>query len=290
MDYWSIGINEVKGSWDYLFNSILNPSWDNYFYWLIGLSLFAYLLELIRPWRPNQSAIRKDFWLDAFYMFFNYFLFYVIGFAFFAKVSEVAIQNAIPSLGDNSITQWVGDLPWLSKLLLYFILVDFIHWNVHRLLHRVPILWEFHKVHHSVEEMGFAAHLRFHWMENVIYKSLQYFPLALIGGFDLEYVFLVHIIQTGIGHLNHANFVIPMGPLKYIFNSSEMHIWHHAHEIPEGKSGVNFGLSLSVWDYIFKTAHIPSDGKNIKLGFPGLASFPKRFTTQFVYPFWKKKG
>jgi sterol desaturase/sphingolipid hydroxylase (fatty acid hydroxylase superfamily) len=35
-----------------------------------------------------------------------------------------------------------------------------------------------------------------------------------------------------------------------------MHIWHHSKKIPN-KYGVNFGISLSLWDYIFKpTTHL----------------------------------
>ena len=77
------------------------------------------------------------------------------------------------------------------------------------------------------------------------------------------------------------------GPLKYILNNPKMHIWHHSKIIPEGKSGVNFGLSLSIWDYIFGTAYIPSDGRDIELGFEGDEDFPKDFGRQITYPLSK---
>lgn len=57
------------GYFNYLVNEIMYPSWGNYFWWLVGLSLFVWLLELIFPWRKGQPALRKDFWLDGFYMF-----------------------------------------------------------------------------------------------------------------------------------------------------------------------------------------------------------------------------
>ena len=58
---------------------IANPGWGNYFYYLIVLSLAVWGLELVFPWRKNQPAFRKDFWLDAFYMFFNFFIFSLVG-------------------------------------------------------------------------------------------------------------------------------------------------------------------------------------------------------------------
>ena len=68
-------------------------------------------------------------------------------------------------------------------------------------------------------------------------------------------------------------------------------IWHHAHEWPKGrKYGINFGISLSFWDYVFGTAVIPHDGRDIKLGFPGLDQFPKKFISQELHGFKKKSN
>ena len=75
----------------------------------------------------------------------------------------------------------VAAFPIALQLLLMFVLRDFIQYWTHRLLHRVPVLWSFHKVHHSVEQMGFAAQLRFHWMETIVYRAVQYLPLAMVG-------------------------------------------------------------------------------------------------------------
>ena len=47
--------------------------------------------------------------------------------------------------------------------------------------------------------MGFAAHLRYHWMENVLYKPLKVFGVMLLGGFEPEQAFVVHFIAIAIG-------------------------------------------------------------------------------------------
>jgi sterol desaturase/sphingolipid hydroxylase (fatty acid hydroxylase superfamily) len=78
--------------------------------------------------------------------------------------------------------------------------------------------------------------------------------------------------------------------MRMMFNSPEMHIWHHAYELPEDrKYGVNFGLTLALWDYIFGTAYVPSDGRDIRLGFPEIESFPQSFIGQNLYGFKKGK-
>lgn len=289
MIYWEYFKSNFFGYANYLKDQLLNPSWHNYFYWLIGLSLAAWLLELAFPWRKNQKAIRKDFWLDGFYMFFNFYIFSLIGYAAIANVFSKAFNDLLGVFGvENLVALNVSTWPAWSQYLLMFVVADFVQWNVHRLLHRVDWLWQFHKVHHSVEQMGFAAHLRYHWMETIVYKTLQYIPLAMLG-FGLDDFFIIHIIAIAIGHLNHSNLKITWGPLKYILNSPAMHIWHHAKELPQHKYGANFGLSLSIWDYLFKTVYMPKEGRDIELGFDDMNEFPKGFFGQILYPISKRK-
>lgn len=175
--YAKIIADAYYGYFTYLVDEILYPSWNNYFWWLIGLSLAVWLLELAFPWRRSQPALRKDFWLDGFYMFFNFFLFSLVAYNAISNVAVEAFNDFLGLFGiTNMVAIEVGSWPRWAQFGLLFIVADFIQWNVHRTLHRVPALWEFHKVHHSVEQMGFAAHLRFHWMETILYKSAQYIP------------------------------------------------------------------------------------------------------------------
>ena len=68
-----------------------------------------------------------------------------------------------------------------------------------------------------------------------------------------------------------------------------MHLYHHAYTLPKGTYGINFGISLSLWDYIFKTNYVPEDSGNLELGFPGDDKFPQDFFHQNIYGFGKKK-
>lgn len=275
----------------YLYHEITNPGWGNYFYWLIGVSVFFFVLEWLRPWRKSQSAIKKDFGLDVFYMFFNFFLFSLIGYYAISNVFVDAFNGFLFNVFGirNLIAIEVGVLPAIAQLAILFVVRDFIHWNVHRLLHRVPFLWEFHKVHHSAKELGFATHLRFHWMETVVYRTIEYIPLGMIG-FGIRDFFFVHLIAISIGHFNHSNIKVSLGVFKYIFNNPQMHRWHHAKNFPASHPhGINFGISLSLWDYLFKTAHVPYDGVSIELGYPGDEEMPEDFRGQSVFPLSRRK-
>lgn len=293
-DYLELIKNSYSGYWNYLKNEIITINhWDNYFYGLIAISILVWLLEIAFPWRKNQALFRKDFWLDTFYMFFNFFLLNLIVLIALSNTASKLFDDILGIVG-LSVSSFqlfdVNNLPLWLGLIIFFVVSDFVQWNTHRLLHRSNFLWNFHKVHHSVKEMGFAAHLRYHWMEPIVYKSLLYIPIAIIGGFDAQQVAIVHFFAIVVGHLNHANLGWDYGFLKYIFNNPKMHIWHHAKKLPEHvRYGANFGLTLSLWDYLFKTDYIPHNGRDIELGFDGDENFPKDFIGQEMYPLSKKQ-
>lgn len=288
-DYLDALINGFLGTVRWTWRSIIFdvPWHTNYFWGLIIISLLVWGLEILFPWRKQQSIFRKDFWLDAFYMFFNFFVFAIVISGVYKLLGVLFSDMGISSraLAIVDMANW----PQWTQLLLFFVVLDFVQWFTHVLLHRYPVLWEFHKVHHSVKEMGFAAHLRFHWMENILYKPLKTLGVMVLGGFEPEQAYIVHFAAIAIGHFNHSNIKLTYGPLKYILNNPVMHLYHHAYTIPKGSHGVNFGISLSIWDYIFRTNYIPESSGQIKLGFPGDEALPKGFWGQLIYGFKKPK-
>lgn len=263
------------------------PWYTNYFWGIIVLSLSVFILEILFPWRKNQAVFRKDFWLDGFYIFFNFFIF-AIAISGVYKILELIFLEVGISIESLSIIN-LESLPSWVQLLIFFLVLDFVQWVTHILLHRYEFLWQFHKIHHSVKEMGFAAHMRYHWMENVLYKPLKTFGVMILGGFEPEQAYVVHFMAIAIGHFNHSNIKITWGPLKYIFNNPVMHLYHHAYTLPEGRYGVNFGISLSMWDYLFKTNYIPENSGKVPLGFEGDVEVPRHFVGQLFYGFRKPK-
>jgi sterol desaturase/sphingolipid hydroxylase (fatty acid hydroxylase superfamily) len=156
--YIDIFLNGYLGYAGYLWQEITfsgeGPWWHNYFWYLVVISLLFLSLEWLRPWRKDQPRFRKDFWLDFFYMFFNFFLFSLI---IYNASSEVVVNMWIDLLAAIGITNTVAiEISNWSvgmQMLALFFVKDFVEWWIHRLLHRVPFLWEFHKVHHSVEAL-----------------------------------------------------------------------------------------------------------------------------------------
>jgi sterol desaturase/sphingolipid hydroxylase (fatty acid hydroxylase superfamily) len=242
-----------------------------YVYWLIGLSAAFVLLERLRP-RSEQPILRGGIGTDLFYLVFN---------GHFLGVALAAIAQPILAWADGALEIGVArSLPGWAQFLIALFAVDLLHWSIHNLLHRVPALWEIHKVHHSIVTMDWIGSMRFHWGEGIVYKSLTY-PLLAFFGFHGDVLFALAVVNTAVGHFNHANLAVSIGPLKYLLNSPEMHVWHHAH--PSCAPPRNFGITLSLWDWLFGTAILP-DHPPERLGFEDIDSFPTTVPGQMLHP------
>jgi sterol desaturase/sphingolipid hydroxylase (fatty acid hydroxylase superfamily) len=251
----------------------------SYAFWLLILSAFCFALERFFPWRKEQRAFRKGFVQDLFWLAFNGHIFGVLlwqlGAWLWPRLGVSGVFDRIEAV------RLLQAAPLAVQFLVLLVLKDFVEWWIHRMLHRVPALWEFHKVHHSIEELDWIGNFRFHWMETVIYRSLTYLPLAVLG-IDARVALWVAVFATLIGHLNHSNLPISWGPLRYVLNSPKMHVWHHDF-IVRGGYGRNFGIVFSVWDWAFGTAEMP-EGQPARLGFDRMEAFPRRVLERLVHP------
>ncbi len=259
----------------------------SYLSWLLLLSTAFALLERVLPARRGQDALRPQIANDLAYLLFNghFYAVWVAG-----LVGGVALWarkglGALSLLPENG---WLDGRTPALQFLVFLVVSDFLQWCVHRILHGVPWLWQFHKVHHSVERMDWAANFRFHWMELVVYRSLLYVPLLWLGG-DGGPLFAVAVFATAWGHFNHANLKLELGPLGYVFNSPRMHLWHHDAS-DEGGVAKNFGIVLSVWDFLFGTAYWPRRRSPMRIGYPGDGEMPRDLGRQALFPLWPRRS
>ncbi len=265
---------------------------NQYFFWLIVVSTLCFALERTFPWRGTQAAFRKGFGQDLFWLFFNgHFAALILAVPVAWLLTHIrAVLLAVHLSPPEAAELLTGTPPWV-QLTVLFVVQDFLQWCIHNLLHRVPWLWQFHKVHHSIEELDWIGNFRFHWMELVVYRGLTYLPLAILG-VDGRVLLVNAVIGTLFGHLNHANLRLDWGPFKYVLNSPRFHVWHHDRILRSGK-GTNYAIVLSIWDWIFGTAYWPGGNKQpAALGFEGDDYFPSSLVGRFTYPVlrWLRKS
>jgi len=241
---------------------------------LAVISLAVALLERAAPARPGQRVLRTGLFSDVLYLILN-------GHYLGVGLAWVTAWTLGPLLGTRFELHLASAWPIWLQAIVATILLDFAQWLIHNLLHRVPWLWEFHKVHHSVRdgEMDWIVSFRFHWAEVVVYKMLQYLPLALLG-FAGEALMFHAILGTLVGHLNHANVDWGYGWWRYVLNSPRMHLWHHDADAPYPR---NFGIIFSAWDWAFGTAYLPGHPP-ARLGFHGQEAMPPDFLRRSLWP------
>ena len=257
-----------------------------YLHWLLVISATFALAERLLPERRVQPVLRRQLANDLFYLLFNGHWYAVlfgglVGWVAARSNDGLAALSLLPERG------WLAERPFALQLLVYLLVSDFLQWCVHNLLHRVPLLWRFHKVHHSVKEMDWAANFRFHWVEVVVYRSLLYVPLLWLGG-DGGPLFAAAVFATAWGHFNHSNVRVELGWLGFVFNSPRMHMWHHDAS-DEGGTSKNYGIVLSLWDWLFGTAYWPRERAPVALGYPGDDDMPADLPRQLVFPLLRRR-
>ncbi|CAM2005461.1 sterol desaturase family protein [Acanthopleuribacter pedis] len=257
-----------------------------YFFWLLLISLLCLVLERLFPWR-KQPLLRPQFGQDLFFLVFNghYAGLIIAVFAGWltARFDAATGLNLFAGLQKANL---LAEAPAWLQFILFFLFKDFLEYCIHNLLHRVPVLWRWHKIHHSIETMDWIGNFRFHWLEIVLYKSLSYLPLVILG-VDGAIMLWIAVIATLVGHLNHSNLNWSYGPLRFVFNSPRFHIWHHD-VIAHGGHGTNFAIVFSIWDWLFGTAFWPKEEQPPKLGFADLDRFPTSLWGRMLYPFTRK--
>lgn len=262
---------------------------------LLIISLIFIVAERIIPWRRQQHVLRSGSITDLLHFIFNGYVFYlgyaiVVGYVF-ALFTDLVRPTVI---GEFLDTRLLTGQPIVLQFIILFLVQDFVMWTTHNILHRVPWLWEFHKVHHSIETMDWVGNMRYHWGEIVVYDLMRFVPILILGADSMLFVY-IGIFNTVIGHFNHANIDVDLGPFRYVFNSPRMHLWHHDKSGP-GSYNKNFAIGLSVWDWLFGTAYYPKPEEPEQpeaLGFPGIEEYPKTFVGQQLYPLskvWKGRA
>lgn len=167
--------------------------------------------------------------------------------------------------------------------LALFIIGDFSRYILHRLMHILPFLWKIHQVHHSAEVLNPLTFYRVHPIENILFGVRYSLVVGVITGAFI-YLFganigLLEIVGANIfvfasgvlgANLRHSHIPLRYGDfLEKIFISPYQHQLHHSVEFTHK----NFGGTLALWDFMFKTLHIEKTRVEIEYGLKEKNSF-----------------
>lgn len=234
-------------------------------------------LERLMPEHTDQGTLRRDWINDVLYVLFNGFAIragftLVVAFAMWA-FTHVAGPDPFP---------FVSALPIWVQVIAITIIADIGYYIAHRALHSIPVLWRFHVIHHSIEEMDWLASHRVHPVEMIFSNTVSLLPLYFLG-FSLEAAIIHQFMYQAQTLMLHSNMRINFGPLRWLFTSPEHHRWHHATD--RDARDTNFAAQLSVIDLIGGTIFMPKE--RVPSAYGVREKLPRLYHLQFLYPFQK---
>jgi sterol desaturase/sphingolipid hydroxylase (fatty acid hydroxylase superfamily) len=180
---------------------------------------------------------------------------------------------------------WLADVsrfvsshvPWPVAFLVSVVVLDFLLYVGHRLLH-TSVLWHTHAAHHSVERLYWLGGNRsspFHTAFQLTWGALLGLVWPMDGGGVTRFV-AGTILYTCIQHFNHANLRWRLGPLEWLFVVPRYHFVHHGADPKLNNS--NFGFLFTVWDRMFGTYTNPDTvPKDFPLGLEYEVGFARLF-------------
>ena len=193
-------------------------------------------------------------------------------------------------LGWGEPVRHTAALPWvLAFTVAVVVCVDFAAFFVHWCFHRVPWLWQFHKVHHSAQVLNPLTLHRIHPLElaaalllieaasGVVYALFAYWqgtaPMrySVLGLNALWFVF--YLCGYNLRH-SHIWLPFPRGVMRWVLSPAQHQIHHSVAVVHRNK---NFGLMLACWDRCFGTLYVPKQQESLQFGLAGeLTNVPVR--------------
>jgi lathosterol oxidase len=248
---------------------------------LLVMTIVFVPVERIWPLHPGQGTFRPEWTTDTFYFVSTHLPAQLITFGVLLPATFASKWLAIPSLA-----QTVGSLPFYAQLPLAIVVADLAQYAVHRAFHRIPFLWRFHSIHHSVKTMDWIAGSRSHFVDILVTRGLILIPMTLLG-FSQSTLAAYLVFVAFQATFSHTDFRPRIKWLEPHFVTVRYHHWHHAAD-PEAVD-VNFAIHLPLIDRWFGTFYLPKDAWPERYGLVG-ASVPDGFFRQFLAPFRSRKS
>ncbi|HAB16433.1 MAG TPA: sterol desaturase family protein [Verrucomicrobiota bacterium] len=167
-----------------------------------------------------------------------------------------ALRGADPGGLYSAVAAW----PLWVKIPVVLVVSDIGAYWGHRASHAFPLLWRFHVIHHSAEQLDWLVNTRAHPFDMVFTRLAGLAPVYLLGlaqttGHRLDpTVALVTVLGTIWTFFIHANIRLRLGPLEWLVSTPAFHHWHHTNDEHRDR---NFAAMFPLIDRLFGTAWLP---------------------------------
>jgi sterol desaturase/sphingolipid hydroxylase (fatty acid hydroxylase superfamily) len=268
----------------YALEYFINPGKRLYWIYIISSVLLA-IIYFYYTKKSNRLIISSKLWLhpsaklDYYYFFVSYFINILLLIPLIVSAKTVALSvNKFLFLQfdyfENTLFSYSQIVVMYTIAL--FIVSDFTRYWLHRFLHTIPILWEFHKVHHSAKVLTLFTFYRVHPVENLLFGIRYSLSIGLVTGVFIYFFGAMINIKMVLGvniilfifsilgsNLRHSHVPFSYGRiLEKVFMSPKQHQVHHSKK----HFNKNYGGYLSLWDNIFGSLKLSHEVKVLKFG------------------------
>jgi sterol desaturase/sphingolipid hydroxylase (fatty acid hydroxylase superfamily) len=172
--------------------------------------------------------------------------------------------------------------PWPVGLAVFWIGADFALYWWHRLQHANRFLWALHSVHHSQQELNLLTAFRRHPLETLLGNvAIGFGIFHLVLGVPARDWMPLGVAIAGFIAIQHAQLDWGFGVFHRMVVSPRFHAFHHS--LDPAHANANYGMILSVWDYIFGTA-VPEQPRPTRYGIDGI-DYRESLLRQLLIPF-----
>lgn len=210
-----------------------------------GLLVAMGLIEAFAP-RSHESAKRFSRWSVNALLTTSWIMAGALVPLSLLAAADIAVER------DWGLLNWF-DAPPIAAFALGALSRSLCSYWMHVLMHKTPVFWRIHRVHHSDVFLDLSTTARFHPLE-----AFATAPFMLAGvlffGVPPAAVILYEAFDAAAVVFAHANIRLPRAidvMLRVVFVTPDMHRLHHSSFQPETDS--NYGATLSIWDRLFGT-------------------------------------
>jgi sterol desaturase/sphingolipid hydroxylase (fatty acid hydroxylase superfamily) len=194
-------------------------------------------------------------------------------------VSVVVVGSVLRAFVPAPLRLGIAASPSWVQIVAAFAITTVGGYAGHRAAHEVPLLWRFHRVHHSIRDMDWLAANHLHPLDETFGRSAAVLPLYALG-FGRVSLGAFVILITVQAIFIHANVRIGLGPLRWVIATPHFHHWHHARE-PQAYN-TNFAGEFPVLDALFGTLYLPADRWPAQYGIDDTE--PNGYLRQLAWP------
>ncbi|MCG3669228.1 sterol desaturase family protein [Aliarcobacter butzleri] len=263
---------------------LVNPNKRLFWIYLLS-SIFLAIVYFYVTKKNSRLITSSKLWLhpsaklDYYYFFLSYFIniLLLVPFIVSAKTVALFVNKELYfyfDYYDNSFFSYKQIV--LMYTISIFVVSDFTRYWLHRFLHTIPFLWEFHKIHHSAKVLTPVTFYRVHPVENFLFGLRYSLSVGFVTGVfiyffgakvDIYMVFGVNIILFVFSlfgsNLRHSHIPFSYGEFieKWLLSPKQHQIHHDKKHFNK-----NFGGYIAIWDRLFGSLTLSKDVKVLKFG------------------------